>query len=161
MKHIVEGYLAHESQVAEPGDYFTTCVGRTSVPWRWPEATARSRFADGQTRRRAGKRGKADVVMAQALDVVAALGSVTYVARCERELRAGGVPTSRHARHVDDLMPHERAVSDLVPSGLTGRPRPSSTPRPRPCRATSRASTRSSASAREFAVRHRPAPDET
>ncbi|GAA4856859.1 benzoate 1,2-dioxygenase large subunit [Actinomycetospora corticicola] len=34
MKHIFEGnwvYLAHESQVAEPGDYFTTSIGRQPI----------------------------------------------------------------------------------------------------------------------------------
>ena len=34
MKHIFEGnwvYLAHESQVAEPGDYFTTYIGRQPI----------------------------------------------------------------------------------------------------------------------------------
>ncbi|GAA2149253.1 LuxR family transcriptional regulator [Nocardioides koreensis] len=82
---------------------------------------ARVSFAYGQTLRRAGKRREADGVMTTARDIYAALGATTYVARCEREIRAGGLHTTRLDRHVDDLTPQEQAVSDLVAAGLTNR----------------------------------------
>ena len=89
------------------------------LPLRYDRA--RVGFAYGQTLRRAGKRREADVVMTTARDIYDALGATTYVARCEREIRAGGVRTTRLDRHVDELTPQEQAVSDLVAAGLTNR----------------------------------------
>lgn len=83
---------------------------------------ARVNFAYGQTLRRAGKRREADVVIGTARDIYAALGATTYAARCDRELKAGGVHAARSAdRPVDALTPQEEAVAGLVARGLSNR----------------------------------------
>lgn len=83
---------------------------------------ARTHFAYGQTLRRAGKRREADAMIGAARDIYAALGAATYVARCERELKAGGVHLPRSAdRAVDALTPQEEAVAELVARGLSNR----------------------------------------
>ena len=82
---------------------------------------ARVNFAFGQTLRRAGKRREADAVMQTARDLYQTLGATTYVERCERELRAGGVHAVRVDRGVDALTPQEQLVSDLVSRGMTNR----------------------------------------
>lgn len=90
------------------------------TPLRWDRA--RVSFAYGQTLRRAGKRREADAVMATARDLYAALGATTYVARCDRELKAGGVHAARSTEQpVDALTPQEEAVAELVASGLSNR----------------------------------------
>jgi DNA-binding CsgD family transcriptional regulator len=90
------------------------------TPLRWDRA--RVGFAYGQTLRRAGKRREADAVMVTARDLYAALGATTYVARCDRELKAGGVHAARGAEQpVDALTPQEEAVAELVASGLSNR----------------------------------------
>jgi DNA-binding CsgD family transcriptional regulator len=90
------------------------------TPLRWDRA--RVSFAYGQTLRRAGKRREADAVMVTARDLYAALGATTYVARCDRELKAGGVHVARGAEQpVDALTPQEEAVAELVASGLSNR----------------------------------------
>ena len=82
---------------------------------------ARVNFAYGQTLRRAGKRRQADAVMSTARDIYAALGAATYVSRCDRELRAGGVRAPRGDRGIDELTPQEDAVTQLVAKGLSNR----------------------------------------
>ncbi|MDQ0376036.1 LuxR C-terminal-related transcriptional regulator [Amycolatopsis thermophila] len=82
---------------------------------------ARVNFAYGQILRRAGKRREADTVFTTARDAFAALGAATYVARCDRELKAGGVHAPRGDRGFDELTPQEEAVSQLVASGLSNR----------------------------------------
>lgn len=89
-----------------------------------PYDRARVHFAWGQTLRRAGKRREADEVLQTARDLFAGLGATTYVERCDRELRAGGVHANRSPhgeRAVDALTPQEQVVSDLVASGMTNR----------------------------------------
>ncbi|WP_435118511.1 LuxR C-terminal-related transcriptional regulator [Amycolatopsis thermoflava] len=81
---------------------------------------ARVNFAYGQILRRAGKRREADAVISTARDAFAALGAATYVARCDRELKAGGVHVPR-GRGFGELTPQEEAVSQLVASGLSNR----------------------------------------
>ena len=83
---------------------------------------ARVNFAYGQTLRRAGKRRDADAVIGTARDIYLALGATTYVARCDRELKAGGVHAARSPdRPADTLTPQEEAVTQLVARGLSNR----------------------------------------
>lgn len=90
------------------------------TPLRWDRA--RVSFAYGQTLRRAGKRREADGVIGRARDLYATLGATTYVARCDRELKAGGLHATRPAdQPVDALTPQETAVAALVASGLSNR----------------------------------------
>jgi DNA-binding CsgD family transcriptional regulator len=89
-----------------------------------PYDRARVHFAWGQSLRRAGKRREADAVLQTARELYDGLGAATYVERCDRELRAGGVHTSRvpaGEREVDGLTPQEQLVSDLVARGMTNR----------------------------------------
>ncbi|PXY30364.1 helix-turn-helix transcriptional regulator [Prauserella coralliicola] len=83
--------------------------------------SARVNFAYGQILRRAGKRRDADTVLTTARETFAALGATTYVARCDRELKAGGVHVPRTERGLGELTPQEEAVSQLVASGLSNR----------------------------------------
>ncbi|MBX7430717.1 LuxR C-terminal-related transcriptional regulator [Mycobacterium sp. Y57] len=83
--------------------------------------TARVNFAYGQTLRRAGKRRAADAVIGTARELYAALGADTYVARCDRELKAGGFNQSRDTRAGIELTPQEEAVTTLVTQGLSNR----------------------------------------
>jgi len=82
---------------------------------------ARTTFAFGQALRRAGKRREADALISTARDEYATLGATTYVERCDRELKAGGVHAVRTDRAPDDLTPQEQAVTDLVVRGLSNR----------------------------------------
>ena len=82
---------------------------------------ARTTFAYGQVLRRAGKRREADALISTARDEYLTLGATTYVARCERELRAGGVHAARIDRAPADLTPQEQAVTELVVRGLSNR----------------------------------------
>ncbi|WP_092804441.1 LuxR C-terminal-related transcriptional regulator [Rhodococcus globerulus] len=86
-----------------------------------PYDRARINFAYGQTLRRAGKRAEADVVLRDARELYYALGAATYVERCERELRAGGLNLSRMDKGITDLTPQERAVADLVAAGKSNK----------------------------------------
>ncbi|MDI9913964.1 LuxR C-terminal-related transcriptional regulator [Rhodococcus sp. IEGM 1379] len=86
-----------------------------------PYDRARINFAYGQTLRRAGKRGDADVVLRAARALYLALGAGTYVERCDRELRAGGLNPSRTDKGITDLTPQERAVVDLVAAGKSNK----------------------------------------
>ena len=59
-------------------------------------------------------------MIGRARDLYAALGATTYVARCDRELKAGGLHATRPAdQPVDALTPQETAVAALVASGLS------------------------------------------
>lgn len=82
---------------------------------------ARTNFAYGQTLRRAGKRREADAVLGAARDHYLALGASTYVERCERELKAGGVNPMRGPQGSVELTPQEEAVSNLVARGMSNR----------------------------------------
>ncbi|GAA1456958.1 helix-turn-helix transcriptional regulator [Williamsia maris] len=82
---------------------------------------ARVNFAYGQTLRRAGKRREADVIISAAREGYLAIGATTYVRRCDRELKAGGVRADLKNRAHDDLTPQEDAVAGLVATGLSNR----------------------------------------
>ena len=82
---------------------------------------ARVNYAYGQTLRRAGKRREADAVVSAAREGYLALGATTYVRRCDRELKAGGVHAVLKNRAHDALTPQEDAVSSLVATGMTNR----------------------------------------
>jgi DNA-binding CsgD family transcriptional regulator len=82
---------------------------------------ARVNFAYGQTLRRAGKRRDADAIISTARDIYLSLGAHTYVQRCERELKAGGLHMMRGARGHAELTPQEEAVTSLVAQGLSNR----------------------------------------
>ncbi|NMO02855.1 helix-turn-helix transcriptional regulator [Gordonia sp. TBRC 11910] len=82
---------------------------------------ARVNFTYGQTLRRAGKRRAADAVITRARDLYESLGAQTYVQRCDRELRAGGLNAPRGSRDGVELTPQEEAVSALVVQGLSNR----------------------------------------
>lgn len=82
---------------------------------------ARVNFAYGQTMRRAGKRREADTVLKNARDGYATLGAPTYVERCERELQASGLHSTRLTPGMSQLTPQERAVARLFASGATNQ----------------------------------------
>ncbi len=82
---------------------------------------ARVNMAYGQTLRRAGKRRAADAVIGTARELYAALGAVIDVARCDRELKAGGLHQTRDMRDSAELTPQEEAVAVLVAKGLSNR----------------------------------------
>jgi ATP/maltotriose-dependent transcriptional regulator MalT len=89
-----------------------------------PYDRARTHFAWGQTLRRAGKRREADPVLQTARDLYDRLGATTYVERCDRELRAGGVHAGRPApaeRDAVELTPQEELVAELVARGMSNR----------------------------------------
>lgn len=89
------------------------------LPLRYDRA--RVHFAYGQTLRRAGRRAEADAVISVAREAYLALGAATYVARCDRELVAGGVNVVRGNRDVDELTPQEDAVAGLVAQGHSNK----------------------------------------
>ncbi|MBY6412808.1 AAA family ATPase [Rhodococcus sp. BP-252] len=82
---------------------------------------ARVNYVYGLTLRRAGKRREADVVITAAREDYSALGAATYVARCDRELKAGGMNAVLKDRSHDTLTPQEEAVAGLVATGMTNR----------------------------------------
>jgi DNA-binding CsgD family transcriptional regulator len=83
---------------------------------RWDRA--RAYFAYGQSLRRLAQRRDADTILSTARELFLALGATTYVARCDRELRAGGV---HQTRTVEGLTAQEKAVVDLVVQGLSNK----------------------------------------
>lgn len=89
------------------------------LPLRYDRA--RVQFTYGQTLRRAGRRAEADAVISAAREAYVALGASTYVARCDRELAAGGVNAVRANREFDDLTPQEEAVAALVARGASNK----------------------------------------
>jgi DNA-binding CsgD family transcriptional regulator len=82
---------------------------------------ARVNFSYGQMLRRAGKRRDADAVINTARELYLSLGATTFVERCERELRAGGLHQTRGSRPPVELTPQENAVTSLVAQGLSNR----------------------------------------
>ncbi|MFI1888672.1 LuxR C-terminal-related transcriptional regulator [Streptomyces jumonjinensis] len=86
-----------------------------------PYDRARVNFAYGQTLRRAGKRRDADTVLKNARDAYSTLGARTYVERCDRELQAGGVNSSRGVPALSRLTAQERAVARLVAAGASNQ----------------------------------------
>ncbi|MEV4633736.1 LuxR family transcriptional regulator [Rhodococcus coprophilus] len=87
---------------------------------------ARINFAYGQTLRRAARRRDADAVIRTARDIYATLGATSYVERCDRELKAGGLKTDleqvgHHRTDLTALTPQERAVAALVAAGHTNK----------------------------------------
>ena len=91
-----------------------------------PYDRARINFAYGQTLRRAGRRRDADVVVRTARELYSSLGAVSYVERCDRELKAGGLRTGDSGTDsprsdFSTLTPQERAVATLVASGRTNK----------------------------------------
>lgn len=89
------------------------------LPLRYDRA--RVTFAYGQTLRRAGRRREADAVIGTARELYLSLGAHTYVARCERELKAGGLHQLRGSRDSVELTAQEEAVTSLVVQGLSNR----------------------------------------
>jgi DNA-binding CsgD family transcriptional regulator len=89
------------------------------LPLRYDRA--RVNFAYGQTLRRAGKRREADAVIGTARELYLSLGARTYVARCDRELKAGGLHQLRGSRDSVELTAQEEAVTSLVVQGLSNR----------------------------------------
>ncbi|MEE4025667.1 LuxR C-terminal-related transcriptional regulator [Gordonia sp. PKS22-38] len=89
------------------------------LPLRYDRA--RVNFAYGQTLRRAGKRRAADAIIGTAREIYLSLGATTYVERCERELKAGGLNASRGDRGDVELTPQEEAVTALVARGMSNR----------------------------------------
>ncbi|MDL5156165.1 helix-turn-helix transcriptional regulator [Actinomycetospora termitidis] len=86
---------------------------------RWDRA--RAHFAYGGSLRRLGRRRDADTVLSTAREMFLALGATSYVARCDRELRAGGVHQSRGDRGAHDLTAQEAAVVRLVSTGMSNK----------------------------------------
>lgn len=86
-----------------------------------PYERARVNFAYGQTLRRAGKRREADVVLQHAKDAFAALGAKSYVERCDREVKAGGLHTKRANPDLTELTAQEQAVAELVSAGMSNK----------------------------------------
>lgn len=88
-----------------------------SLPWD----RARAHFAYGQSLRRLAQRRDADTILSTARELFLALGAASYVARCDRELRAGGVHQTRPERAAEDLTAQESAVVELVVRGLSNK----------------------------------------
>ena len=97
-----------------------------------PYLRARVSFAFGQSMRRAGKRRLASSVLRVARDLYDSLGAVTYVDRCDRELKAtgldvGNLPDPSDAvlaavtRPQFQLTAQEQAVAELVAAGATNK----------------------------------------
>ena len=97
-----------------------------------PYLRARVSFAFGQSMRRAGKKRLASSVLRAARELYESLGAVTYVDRCDRELKATGLDAGRLpdpadpvlsavARSQVQLTPQEQAVTELVAAGATNK----------------------------------------
>ena len=86
---------------------------------RWDRA--RAHYAYGQSLRRLAQRRDADTILSTARELFLALGANSYVARCDRELRAGGVHQSRAERGSQALTAQESAVADLVARGMSNK----------------------------------------
>ncbi|MEV6338818.1 LuxR C-terminal-related transcriptional regulator [Nocardia vinacea] len=89
------------------------------LPLRYDRA--RVTFSYGQVLRRAGKRREADAEFTTARAIFVALGAQTYVTRCDREHKAGGVRIQRSERGIDKLTPQEETVAEMVARGMSNR----------------------------------------
>ena len=87
-----------------------------TLPLRYDQA--RINFSYGQALRRLGRRARADVALTAARDGFAAMGATTYVQRCDRELKAGGVHLTRSD---STLTPQEDVVTRLVAQGMSNK----------------------------------------
>lgn len=88
-----------------------------SLPWD----RARAHFAYGQSLRRLAQRRDADTILSTARELFLALGATSYVARCDREMRAGGVHQTRGERPARALTSQESAVVELVVQGRSNK----------------------------------------
>lgn len=91
-----------------------------------PYLRARVLFAYGQSMRRAGKRRAASSALDASRDLYRSLGAVTYVERCDRELKATGAEGGPEAgmetpARLEQLTPQEAAVARLVAGGATNK----------------------------------------
>ncbi|WP_068161016.1 helix-turn-helix transcriptional regulator [Rhodococcus phenolicus] len=95
------------------------------APLPLPYDRARVSYAYGQTLRRAGRRREADAVMRSARELYSTLGAASYVQRCDRELKAGGLKAGeKSAERAPDavaLTPQEQSVAALVAAGHTNK----------------------------------------
>jgi LuxR family maltose regulon positive regulatory protein len=84
-----------------------------------PSYQSRILFEYGQLLRRLGRRRRADEQFARAAEVYAAMGATTFVERCNRERRAGGLGP----RTVDaaGMTPQEKEIAAAVADGATNR----------------------------------------
>ncbi|XAZ30092.1 AAA family ATPase [Paenarthrobacter ureafaciens] len=123
--------LAAQGDPDTAREHFEAALGHLSGLNR-PYLRARISFAFGQSMRRAGKRRLASSVLRAARDLYDSLGAVTYVERCDRELKATGLdvgnlpdpadPVLRAARdHHLQLTAQEQAVAELVAGGATNK----------------------------------------
>jgi DNA-binding CsgD family transcriptional regulator len=112
-------------------EHFETALGHLRGLNR-PYLRARVSFAYGQSMRRAGKRRLASSVLRVARDLYDSLGAVTYVDRCDRELKATGLDVGNLpdpsdavlaavARPQTQLTAQEQAVAELVAAGTTNK----------------------------------------
>lgn len=110
--------LFTQGQTAAGREAFETAIGQISdLPL--PLLRAKLHFTFGQALRRLGKRRDAEGELYRARRGFAAMGATGYVARCDRELKAGS--RTRDADSLTDLTPQEQAVVDLVLQGMTNR----------------------------------------
>ncbi len=84
-----------------------------------PLLRARIHLGYGQALRRLGKRRDAETELYHARRGYAAMGATGYVARCDRELKAG--TRTRDSASVTELTAQEQAVVDHVVQGKTNR----------------------------------------
>ncbi|MGV9747344.1 AAA family ATPase [Rhodococcus zopfii] len=95
------------------------------APLPLPYDRARVAYAYGQTMRRAGRRREADAVMRSARELYSTLGATSYVQRCDRELKAGGLKagegTAERTADAVALTPQEQSVAALVAAGHTNK----------------------------------------
>lgn len=112
--------LAARGDLEAAADVFEDALERLK-PLPLPYERARVNFAYGQSLRRAGKRRDADAVLQTSREGWAALGANTYVTRCDRELKAGGLHPKREDADLSELTPQEQSVAKLVAQGLTNK----------------------------------------
>lgn len=122
--------LAAQGDVDGARERFETALERLQGLHR-PYLRARINFAFGQSMRRAGKRRLAFTVLQAARELYVSLGAVTYVDRCDRELKATGMepmgdvvvdvaPAGTGSRD-EELTAQEQAVAGLVAGGATNK----------------------------------------